>query len=139
MKIMVCFNNSDESKAGLEEAKELAAAFNGEVLVVSSIVSDKRYYPKYIEPYEQSLKEAKAYFDENKIPCKTLISYRDFDMDSGEDLVDFAQKENVDKMVIGIRSRSRVGKLLLGSKAQRILLSAHCPVIAVKKIDQSAQ
>jgi nucleotide-binding universal stress UspA family protein len=35
-------------------------------------------------------------------------------------------------LVIGIRHRSAVGKLLMGSAAQRILLDVDCPVLAVK-------
>jgi nucleotide-binding universal stress UspA family protein len=35
-------------------------------------------------------------------------------------------------IVIGIRHRSAVGKMLMGSVAQRVLLDAPCPVIAVK-------
>jgi nucleotide-binding universal stress UspA family protein len=133
MKIMACFDGSDESTSVLLEAAELAKAFNGEVLVVTSVVADQQYYPKMIEPYEQGLEKAKAFYGERKIPCQTMISYRDVDSNPGEDLVNFASRENVDKIVIGMRKRSRVGKLLLGSKAQWIMLNAECPVVGVRK------
>jgi len=55
---------------------------------------------------------------------------------SGRDPVDeivvMADDEQVDLLVIGLRRRSAVGKLLMGSAAQRILLAARCPVLAVK-------
>jgi nucleotide-binding universal stress UspA family protein len=35
-------------------------------------------------------------------------------------------------LVIGLRRRSAVGKLLMGSAAQRILLDVDCPILAVK-------
>jgi nucleotide-binding universal stress UspA family protein len=43
-----------------------------------------------------------------------------------------ARVEKVDLIVIGLRPRTRVGKLLLGSNAQDILLGADCDVLAVK-------
>ena len=130
---MVCYDNSDESRAGLIEAAELAKAFNGDVLIVTSVVSDEQYYPKMVEPYQKNLEEAKSYFDERKIPCQTMISYRDVDSNPGEDLVAFAVEQNVDKIIVGVRKRSKVGKLLLGSKAQWIILNAGCTVVTVKK------
>jgi nucleotide-binding universal stress UspA family protein len=52
--------------------------------------------------------------------------------DPAEDLVDVADTEQAVLIVIGLRRRSPVGKLLLGSNAQQILLKADCPVLAVK-------
>ena len=47
-------------------------------------------------------------------------------------LVALADDTAADMIVIGLRRRSPVGKLVLGSNAQRILLDATCPVLAVK-------
>jgi len=49
-----------------------------------------------------------------------------------EDLIGVAESSEAELIVIGLRRRTPVGKLILGSNAQRILLDAHCPVLAVK-------
>ena len=53
-------------------------------------------------------------------------------LEPADDLVSIAESHDADLIVIGLRRRSPVGKLILGSNAQRILLDAHCPVLAVK-------
>ncbi len=49
-----------------------------------------------------------------------------------DDVISIAAAQDAELIVIGLRRRSPVGKLLLGSNAQRILLDAECPVLAVK-------
>jgi nucleotide-binding universal stress UspA family protein len=49
-----------------------------------------------------------------------------------EDLAQVVTEEKADLLAIGIRTQSRVGKLLMGSDGQEILLTAPCPVVAVK-------
>ena len=52
--------------------------------------------------------------------------------DVAEDLIGAAEEADGSLIVIGLRRRSPVGKLILGVNAQRILLDAPCPVLAVK-------
>ena len=52
--------------------------------------------------------------------------------DPAAQLVDLADRLQASLIVIGIRRRTPTGKLLTGSQAQRILLDANCPVLAVK-------
>lgn len=133
MRIMACYDGSDESMEGLREAIKHAKAFNAEVMLVTSVRGDDKSYLNMIEPVEQNLKEAQALFDENNITCKTHISYRGGDMSVGEDLVQLASRQQVDEIIFGIRTRSKAGKFLLSSVAQWIMLKAECPVVGVKK------
>ena len=52
--------------------------------------------------------------------------------DPVSDVLDIAEELDADIIVIGIRRRSPVGKLVLGSNSQAILLEAPIPVLAVK-------
>lgn len=55
--------------------------------------------------------------------------------DATDELLRIAEDESADLLVIGLRRRTPVGKLILGANAQRILLDAACPVLAVKPSD----
>ena len=53
-------------------------------------------------------------------------------LEPAEDLIAIADEVGAELIVIGLHRRTPVGKLILGSNAQRILLDAKCPVLAVK-------
>jgi nucleotide-binding universal stress UspA family protein len=53
-------------------------------------------------------------------------------LEPAEDLLAVVDEVGAELVVIGLRRRTPVGKLILGSNAQRILLDARCPVLAVK-------
>ncbi len=50
----------------------------------------------------------------------------------GSAIVDYAERENVDLIVIGSRGRTGFKKMLLGSVASDVVTYAHCPVLVVK-------
>jgi len=50
----------------------------------------------------------------------------------GSAIVDYAERENIDLIVIGSRGRSGFKKMLLGSVASDVVTYAHCPVLVVK-------
>lgn len=52
--------------------------------------------------------------------------------DPTDDMISVAQEVGASLIVIGLRRRTAVGKLILGSNAQKLLLEADCPVLAVK-------
>jgi nucleotide-binding universal stress UspA family protein len=60
------------------------------------------------------------------------VRHPDTGLEASEDLLAIAEEVAADLVVIGLRRRTPVGKLILGSNAQRILLDALCPVLAVK-------
>jgi nucleotide-binding universal stress UspA family protein len=58
--------------------------------------------------------------------------------DVGEQVLAVADEVGAALVVVGLRHRTPVGKLLMGSVAQRILLGARCPVLAVKPEGENA-
>jgi nucleotide-binding universal stress UspA family protein len=52
--------------------------------------------------------------------------------DVAEEILRVATDTDAAVVVIGLRHRTPVGKMIMGSVAQQVLLDAHCPVLAVK-------
>jgi nucleotide-binding universal stress UspA family protein len=50
----------------------------------------------------------------------------------GSAIVDYAERENIDLIVIGTRGRTGFKKMLLGSVASDVVTYSHCPVLVVK-------
>jgi nucleotide-binding universal stress UspA family protein len=81
--------------------------------------------------------------DELRSACAELgVSEPEFEVhrlhdayEPADHVLEVAEQTEAELIVIGLRRRTAVGKLILGGSAQRILLDAACPVLAVK-VDQ---
>ncbi len=130
MKILVGYDGSNSAKEALNLAKTHAKAFGASVAVATSMEKGTEGQREEITEVEKGLEWAKSLFDENEITCATHLLIRG--MSPGEDIVEFAKENQVDEIIVGVKRRSKVGKLLMGSTAQYIILEAPCPVVSVK-------
>lgn len=130
MKIVVGYEKNNVSKKTLEMALKHAQAFDGEILLVTSMIGGDKQEKQEIIDAKNNLSQAKKYFDNAGVTSETHLLIRGFE--TGEDLVIFAKEQNADEIIIGIKRRSKVGKFVFGSTAQIVILDAHCPVIAMK-------
>ena len=130
MKIMVGFDGSKVAVAALELAAEHAQAFGAQVFLVQSMVGGPDVPKKDFENSERELKYHQNEFKKKDIACESLLSVRG--LEPGEDLTRLAQEQQVDEIIMGVRRRSKVGKLVFGSTAQYVILNAPCPVVTVK-------
>ena len=131
MKILVGYDGSNEAKDALKLAQKHSKAFGAKIDVVKSVTRKHTLYQSLIQAAEEKLeREIRNQLNGDINSCKTrlLVSSRS----SGENLVWYAKLENIDEIIIGVRRRSKVGKLLLGSTAQYVVLHAPCPVITIK-------
>ncbi len=130
MKILVGYDGTNSAKEALNLAKAHAKSFAATVDVVTSMQKGTEHERQDIEQAERGLEYAKSIFDENNIACNTHLLIRG--LTPGEDIVEFAKENQIDEIIVGVKRRSKVGKILLGSTAQYVILKAHCPVVSVK-------
>ncbi len=130
MKILVGYDGSNVGKEALKLARRHARAFGASVDIVTSMESGTESEQRAIDDAERGLEWAQTLFDEKGVPCKTHLLIRG--MAPGEDLVQFAREHEIDEIVVGVKRRSKVEKILMGSTAQFVVLQAPCPVVSVK-------
>ena len=130
MKFLVGYNGSAEAEDALMEAQKHANVFGAEIYIMTSLEQGPTLQKTDIARAEGELEYLRTPFNIDDIPCETYVSVNY--LTPGEDLVRFARENNIDEIFIGVKKRSKVGKLVFGSTAQHVILNAPCPVVVVK-------
>jgi nucleotide-binding universal stress UspA family protein len=120
--VVVGYVPKPEGEAALRAAVEEARRRGARLVVVNARRSDSDPEPD-LTGVQQQLTESGIEFHVREVVQG---------MEASEDLIAVAEDTDAELIVIGLRRRTPVGKLILGSNAQRVLLDAPCPVLAVK-------
>lgn len=132
MTIVVGYVPKPEGRAALTAALDEADR-RGESLYVINTSRGEAYVDRsYASP--DDLHQVRQVLDESGVPYE--LEQHVSDRDGAEEVIAAARERSASLIVIGLRRRSPTGKLIFGSEAQRILLDARCPVLAVKAESQ---
>lgn len=126
MQIIVWFQETPEGKAALDAAVTEARVHDGTLTLVAHARVDATDPAQLHEAVQQSAAQINA----AGVPCEAEWSVGA--ETAASQVLNLAEARRADLVVIGLRRRSPVGKLIMGSDAQSILLSADVPVLAVK-------
>ncbi len=130
MKFLLGYTGSKESKAALALVRDFAQIHSAKVVVMTSMEGGKGESFDEIGQVEYELKTACKFIEEAGIDCESQHFARG--LSPGEDIVRFAEENDIDHIFVGIEKKSKTRKMLLGSTAQYIILKAPCPVTTTK-------
>jgi len=128
--IVVGFVTTAEGAAALDRAIEETRLRQADLLVVISHKGGVGTDDEHMAETDEDLARIRAKLESADVrhTVRSLVRGND----PAEDILEVADETRAELIVIGLRRRSPVGKLILGSNAQRVLLDAGCPVLAVK-------
>ena len=127
MTILVAYVARPEGQAALDKGIEIATRRN-EALVVVNAGPGGKDDPGVVDGYEgERLAERLA-----KLPVPAEFKHFVRGKSTVDEIEALVNHLDVSVLVIGLRRRTAVGKLLLGSTAQEILMTVSCPVLCVK-------
>ena len=124
--VVVGYVPKPEGEAALAAAIAEAKLRGSKLVVVNSHRGGQRVRPTRHAPGRGARwTRSRSALDESGVEYEVRQLVRGFE--PAEDLISIAEANAAELIVIGLRRRSPVGKLILGSNAQRILLDAHVP------------
>jgi nucleotide-binding universal stress UspA family protein len=138
-KILVAIDGSDASMDAAEYAIFLSKEYNNAELCALHVIradvdlfgphETSEFMTTMRNEGEKYLNKVRLKANEKNIQIKTeIISSTNI----AGGIVDYAEENKIDLIVIGTRGRTGFKKLLLGSVASHVVTYAHCPVLVVK-------
>jgi nucleotide-binding universal stress UspA family protein len=131
MVIVVGYYPAAPGRAALARAIEEASLRGGRLVVVNSSRGDASVDKRFAQG--EDVDQLRAMLEASGVDWQLEQPMRGHD--AADEILEIARSTRADLIVIGLRHRTPVGKLIMGSTAQRVLLDARCPVLSVKASD----
>jgi nucleotide-binding universal stress UspA family protein len=128
--IVVGYVPTKEGRAALRRAADESLLRKSKLIVINSHRGGRDFDGDEAQRFETELQRIQNELESEGVEHEVRQLVRG--NEPAEDLIAVANETDADLIVIGLRRRTPVGKLILGSNAQRILLDAPCAVLAVK-------
>ena len=103
MKILVGYNGGEVGRLALSLARDYAIINNAFVYVITSMEGGASEKQSDIIKAEEDLAFAQKFMENSKVQCDAQQSVRGFS--PGEDLVKFAEENEIDQIFLGIRKK----------------------------------
>ncbi|MBP8882159.1 MAG: universal stress protein [Dermatophilaceae bacterium] len=132
MVAVVGYIPTPEGRAAIEAAVEEARTRGITLLVVNATRGDSLVDPRFAS--SAAMASLDDFLNQSGVTHELVQLVEG--LDPAEQVLHVADARNADLIIIGLRRRSPVGKLIMGSVAQKILLDAMCPVLSVKATDE---
>ena len=130
MKIIIGYEGSRMSQMALDLAKKYAKILGAKVIVITSLEGGRNEKVDDIDNARKGLQYAEEAVKKEGLECEAHLLIHG--LTPGEDIVEFAAEQKAELVIVGVKMRSKVGKFLLGSNAQYVILNSPCPVLTVK-------
>ena len=124
--ILLATDASPASEAAEDQAIELAARLASRLVVISVVGSAPSIRAARQLAIEAIVQRARAAGAD-----ATGLTWQG---DAGETIVDAAEGESADLIVVGTHERGAVGRIFLGSVSDHVLRHARCPVMVVRPL-----
>jgi nucleotide-binding universal stress UspA family protein len=130
MTILVAYVPRPEGQAALDKGIEIAQRRNERLVVVNASPGGNKEDPSFADV--QDFERVQQMLTNTSLNAEFKQYVRG--KNAVEEIQALVESLQVSVLIIGLRKRSPVGKLIMGSVAQELLLSVSCPVLAVKSV-----
>jgi nucleotide-binding universal stress UspA family protein len=125
--IVIGYTADQFGQAALDHGIAEAGRRGTEVLVINSTSGDSYSDPAFAQA--DQVRDVQARLNTSGVPFEWS---QPVGVDAATELLAAMERPNAELLVIGVKHRNPVGKLLLGSVSQQVLLECPKPVLAVK-------